>query len=104
MATPIPQNDVELTLNDIVHATGAALRAGPASVVRGVTTDSRGDVRGKLFVAIEGENFDGHEFVADAVKAGAAGVVVSRDLDVPGDVSVLRVESSLTALGSLARF
>ena len=51
MATPIPENRVELSLNDIVQATGAEMRAGSVRVMRGVTTDTRGDVRGKLFVA-----------------------------------------------------
>jgi UDP-N-acetylmuramoyl-tripeptide--D-alanyl-D-alanine ligase len=104
MATPIPENRVELTLAEIARATGGEVRAGRETIVRGVTTDSRGDVRGKLFVALEGENFDGHAFVADAARGGADAVMVSRNVDVPTGVAVVRVGSTLPALGALARF
>lgn len=45
----------------------------------GVTSDSRGDVAGSLFVAIRGERFDGHQFIETAVAAGAAGVIAAHD-------------------------
>jgi UDP-N-acetylmuramoyl-tripeptide--D-alanyl-D-alanine ligase len=103
MATPIPQNDASFTLSEIAHATGGVVRRGGATRVVGVTTDSRSDVAGKLFIALEGERFDGHAFVADVAARGAAAVVVRRDIDVPEPAGVLRVQSTLEALGSLAR-
>ena len=68
-----------------------------------VWTDTRSVRRGDLFVAIKGERFDAHDFVADAVKAGAIAVVVSRpmkDLGVP----VLQVRDTLAALGALGQY
>jgi len=103
MATPIPENRVAFSLAEIAEATGGEVRAGHAQAVRGVTTDSRGDVVGKLFVALQGESFDGHDFVARAVGAGATAVLVSRDVPLDGDVAVIRVPSTLDALGHLAR-
>src|SRR5262245_33921475 len=47
--------------------------------IRALTQDSRRVEKGTLFVAIPGETQDGHDFVPDAVKRGAAAVVVSRD-------------------------
>jgi UDP-N-acetylmuramoyl-tripeptide--D-alanyl-D-alanine ligase len=105
MASAIPENAARFTFDELVAATGAELvpaRSGPQGVV-GVSTDSRAPLGGRLFVALRGERFDGHGFVADAVKSGARAVLV--EADVPElDAAVLRVPSTLTALGALARF
>ena len=68
-----------------------------------VSTDSRAIRRGDLFVALKGERFDGHAFVAQAAAAGAAGVLVqhaSRDVTLPQIV----VEDTLHALGRLGNY
>jgi UDP-N-acetylmuramoyl-tripeptide--D-alanyl-D-alanine ligase len=70
-----------------------------------VWTDTRTIQRGDLFVALVGERFDAHDFLAAAVTSGAAGVVVSRieavrDLGVP----VFEVADTLVALGALGTF
>lgn len=72
---------------------------------RGVSTDSRAVGAGDLFVALRGERFDGHDFVAAAVRGGARGVVVSRTAELPGPaagVPCFRVDDTLAALGALA--
>ncbi len=63
------------TLGDAARALSAPLH-GPDAAVAGVFTDTRKLAPGELFVALRGANFDGHSFVADAVKGGAAGVLV----------------------------
>jgi UDP-N-acetylmuramoyl-tripeptide--D-alanyl-D-alanine ligase len=68
----------------------------------GVTTDSRDVTVGQLYVALVGERFDGHDFVADAVSKGALGAVVSRPAPGADDVRVYPVADTLVALGSLA--
>ncbi len=103
MATPIPDNNAAFSLAEIAHATGGEVLAGAARAVRGVTTDSRGNVAGKLFVALEGESFDGHDYAAQAAGAGAAALLVSREVQVPDEVTLVRVASTLEALGALAR-
>ncbi|HEY8429191.1 MAG TPA: UDP-N-acetylmuramoyl-tripeptide--D-alanyl-D-alanine ligase, partial [Sandaracinaceae bacterium] len=55
-----------------------------------------------LFVALRGARHDAHEFVPQAVAAGAAAVLVDRALEVPDGVGVFRVEDTLAALGALA--
>jgi UDP-N-acetylmuramoyl-tripeptide--D-alanyl-D-alanine ligase len=103
VATPIPPNRASFTLPELVAATGAELVAGDCTAVSGVTTDSRGDVRGQLFVALAGENFDGHDFARAAAESGARALLTSRPVEPrPNGVAVLRVADTLTALGSLA--
>ncbi len=73
----------------------------PARLYRDISTDTRTLGSGDVFVALEGERFDGHAFVPQAVAAGCGAVVSHRD---PGDcaVPVYRVPDTLTALGDLA--
>jgi len=69
---------IKLTLAEVVGALNA--RPGgdvPALSVGGVSTDSRTTRAGDLFVAIPGERFDGHDFVAEAARRGAVAVVVA---------------------------
>jgi len=76
-----------------------------AASLNGITTDTRKIAKGDVFVALRGERFDGHDYLHDAVRDGAAAVVVSRapklnTLDVP----VFEVRDTLVALGALARY
>jgi UDP-N-acetylmuramoyl-tripeptide--D-alanyl-D-alanine ligase len=77
---------------------------GPHQLGR-VWTDTRSLQSGDLFVALSGERFDAHAFVPDAVRAGAAAVVVSRleglsNLGVP----VFLVDDTRAAFGALGRY
>ena len=68
--------------------------------ISSVSTDSRAQQPGALFVALVGEYFDGHDFAAEAVARGAAALLVTRKLDLP--VPQLLVADSLTAYCRLA--
>lgn len=59
--------------------------------------DTRTIQEGDFYVAIQGENFDGHRFVADALAKGAAKVIVEQDVDAPAD-RVIRVDNTLQYL------
>ncbi len=76
-------------------------------VATGVSIDTRTLEPGDLFVALTGESRDGHEFVADALKKGAAAALVSRQPpDVSADAPLLMVsdtQSGLEGLGHAAR-
>ena len=85
----------------------AALGDGPVGdgLFGRVWTDTRSVQRGDLFVALRGGNFDGHDFLAQAVAAGAGGVVVSHAERAGGlGVPVYVVPDTQRALGVLARF
>src|SRR5437867_1219990 len=79
------------------------LPRGAAALTR-VWTDTRSIAPGDLFVALVGEKFDAHDFVAEAVGKGAAAVVISRgDVGRGLAVPVFEVRDTLLALGALAR-
>jgi UDP-N-acetylmuramoyl-tripeptide--D-alanyl-D-alanine ligase len=66
-----------------------------------VSIDSRTLRAGELFFAIRGPRLDGHEFVAEAARRGAAAAVVHRDLAAPAGLPLLRVDDTTAALGRL---
>ncbi|MGD8318890.1 MAG: Mur ligase domain-containing protein, partial [Gemmatimonadota bacterium] len=68
----------------------------------GVSTDSRTLSQGDLYVALVGDRFDGHDFVADALARGARGAVVSRQVAGDAPATLYPVADTLMALGALA--
>jgi UDP-N-acetylmuramoyl-tripeptide--D-alanyl-D-alanine ligase len=91
------------TLDRIADALGSGPR-GSTKISR-ISTDTRNVGEGSCFVALKGENFDAHDFLADAVKNGAAALVVNDAKRTAGlGVPVYEVPDTLTALGQLARF
>lgn len=78
-------------------------RADPDVSYAGVSTDSRTVGEEDLFVALVGERFDGHDFVADAAAGGATGAVVSRPVAGSERLRIYPVDDTLVALGRLAR-
>jgi UDP-N-acetylmuramoyl-tripeptide--D-alanyl-D-alanine ligase len=92
---------IPLTLAEIAAAVGGTLHDAPdpaARVTGDVELDSRRIVPGGLFVALRGERVDGHAHAADAVAAGAVGVLAAR----PVGVAAVVVDDVTTALGRLA--
>ena len=70
--------------------------------IQSVSTDSRQIQAGDLFIALQGPNFDGHQFAADVVNKGARALVVTRHLDVP--VPQILVADTRLALGQLGAY
>ncbi len=94
-----------LSVSQIAAFAGASLAAGDGQVtIERVSTDSRTVKRGELFVALSGENFDGHKFVEEVARAGAAGAIVAQSWQgkVPPAFALLRVSDPLLAYHSLA--
>jgi len=92
-----------ITLRDVTAAThGSCLYTGDKEFT-GVNTDTRTIVQGELFIALRGEKFDGHAYVLNAVKNGAAGIVASRPVNVPADIPVVYVTDTLKAYQDIAR-
>lgn len=69
---------VILDLAEIAAAVGGTVHGGPANVA-GVSTDSRAVAPGQLFVALKGERFDAHDFIAQVAAQGAAAALVAED-------------------------
>ena len=72
-------------------------------VFSAVVTDSRAIPPGALFVALEGERFDGHDYLAAVAAAGAAGAVVRQGTGRVAGLTLFEVPDTLRAFGHLAR-
>ena len=92
---------MELRTTDLAAATGGRLD-GPDVVVSGASIDTRSLVPGQLFVPIVAER-DGHDFVADALAAGAGAYLTARDPHGGTAVVVDDTAAALSAAGGLAR-
>ncbi len=103
MATVIPTNEAGFVLGQI--AATCAGRIDPSFAgrrVRGVVTDSRAVTQGSLYVALRGDNHDGHRFLADVHARGAAAAIVERAEQAPRELPVVVVADARRALGELA--
>ena len=111
-----------LTLADALEALTSVRIPNIAAVITEAAIDSRQVIPGSLFVAIPGENVDGHNFIADAFKRGASFALIQKDvpasfqtLDLRNGLSAdsplkldsplcLRVDNTVSALQQIARF
>ncbi|MNK61132.1 UDP-N-acetylmuramoyl-tripeptide--D-alanyl-D-alanine ligase [compost metagenome] len=94
-----------LTLEDILKATGGTPAPGlPSGPVAGISTDTRSLQPGSLYVPLKGAKFDGHDFLEEAVRRGATTALISREVDVPKGLNVIRVQDTLASYGDLARY
>jgi UDP-N-acetylmuramoyl-tripeptide--D-alanyl-D-alanine ligase len=69
----------------------------------GISTDSRTIAPGALFVALEGERFDGHGYLAAVAQAGASGAIVRKGTPAISGLKLFEVADTLRAFGLLAR-
>ena len=94
-----------LPLSEIARFAGGSISRGDETVViEKVITDSRTLKPGELFVALRGENFDGHKFVERAAQAGAAGAMVESAWNgkIPKNFALIRAKDTLRAYQELA--
>ncbi|MBX5483614.1 MAG: UDP-N-acetylmuramoyl-tripeptide--D-alanyl-D-alanine ligase [Myxococcaceae bacterium] len=100
---------VRFSEDQVLKATGGRKRRAAArSSFEAVCTDSRKLEPGCLFVALEGERFDAHDFVAQAARDGAGAAVVREGFSAPDGLpdgfGLYEVPDTRAALGALARF
>lgn len=111
-----------LTLADVLEALTTIRPANANAIITDAAIDSRQVIPGSLFVAMPGENVDGHDFIEDAFKRGASFALIQKDvnasfltLDLRADFQIdanfqfdsplcLRVDNTLSALQQIARF
>ncbi|MHC1729763.1 MAG: UDP-N-acetylmuramoyl-tripeptide--D-alanyl-D-alanine ligase [Syntrophobacteraceae bacterium] len=95
------------TIEKLAAAAGGEILSGnAAAVIEAISTDTRKLTTGHCFIALAGENLDGHAFVPDAIEKGAGAVIVS-EWSGPfpqSGTAVVKVRDTLYALGELARY
>ncbi|MDC9588090.1 UDP-N-acetylmuramoyl-tripeptide--D-alanyl-D-alanine ligase [Xenorhabdus sp. XENO-10] len=96
---------IPLTLQKLVQLTDGELyrvtdQQAETLQINTVETDSRQIMHGSLFIALQGEKFDAHDFAAEVVQQGASALLVSRRLDI--DCPQVVVEDTRLAMGKLA--
>ena len=94
------------TLDRLAHALRAhlqpAMKLSGTAPLGGISTDTRSLAKGDVFVALRGERFDGHDFLAQAAQSGAAAFVVDDPARATGlGVPVFAVRDTTRALGAL---
>jgi UDP-N-acetylmuramoyl-tripeptide--D-alanyl-D-alanine ligase len=93
---------IEMDMRAIADATGGRLIQNGGDVrIQGISTDSRSLQPGELFIPLRGEHFDGHDFLAQAARHGAA-ACLSEETVVGLPIPVIQVRDTLKALGDLA--
>ncbi len=105
------KKNLSLTAKQILSATGGTLLKNEGTACFGVSIDTRTLSAGELFVAIQGDRFDGHHFVKEALDRGARGVVIRSDCFASLEDAfsqcnavVVGVEDTLRALQDIASF
>ena len=102
-------NALTLSAADLLKVTvGVLLQGGASWSCQGLSTDTRTLAKGNLFVALRGENFDGHDCLAQAASRGASGLIIGADATarlatLPQDLPAIGVPDTLRALGGIAR-
>ena len=92
---------LSLTLKQIADAIRGEFTGDPQVRIQHISTDSRKSASGNLFVALQGEKFDGRNFLAAAVESGAPAILIDHwapEINIPQ----IRVRNTTTALGDLA--
>ncbi len=87
-----------------IEKTAGAINGRPTAggSFRGVYIDSRKPIRGGLFICIEGDRFDGHDFVSAAEEAGAACVMARKHIYT--SLPVIYVDDTKSAMLALAAY
>jgi UDP-N-acetylmuramoyl-tripeptide--D-alanyl-D-alanine ligase len=96
--------DFLFSSSDVVRALGAAAPPAAPEGFACVSTDTRTIPAGALFVALKGERFDAHGFLAEARAKGARAAVVRKGTAAVTGLPLFEVEDTLRALGALAAF
>ena len=91
------------SLGEVLVATGGECAGDPATSVAGFSIDSRGLAAGEGFIAIHGENRDGHDFVEAALEKNAACAVVEEAFPKGDEARLVRVIDTFDALNDLGR-
>lgn len=100
---------MKLSLETICVQIKGKIIKGPSGLdILAISTDSRNTAEKSLFFALAGDNYDGHDYVPEAMAKGASAAVISHPLaslpPIPEGKAIIQVEDTLQALQDLARY
>ncbi len=96
---------IPLKITDIIKVCNAkSIGADDSAIITGITADSRKVTADCMFAAMPGERTDGHKYIRDAAKDGAAAILCERKPEEDMDIAVLVVPSTLEALQKIAAY
>ena len=95
----------KITIAQFAHAcSSTAENCDDSIIVSDIVTDSRKIVENSIFIALRGEKFDGHNFVAQAIKNGAVAAVVDGQFENEENLPIIRTKDTLKAFGAMAAY
>lgn len=87
----------------IAFCNPVSVRGARSGTVGSLRLDSRAVTSGDIFIAVKGTQTDGHLFIEQAIEQGAGVIMIDQDIDIFGDVTVLKVKDTRTLLSPLAQ-
>ncbi|MCK4648131.1 UDP-N-acetylmuramoyl-tripeptide--D-alanyl-D-alanine ligase, partial [bacterium] len=96
----------KLKVSELVKAIGGRLIQGDLKKeISGISTDSRKIKKDELFIVLKGPRYDGQDFIPEALKKGACGILISQLPSINYQVPItILVKDTLKALGQIARY
>jgi len=94
-------------VDEIIQATkGRLIQGRLTDKITGIGIDSRRLKPQEAFLALAGKNFDGHDFISNALKSKVSCLIVEKSphFSIPAAVAVIKVKDTVLALGDIARF
>lgn len=97
---------MKLSIREVLKSTkGKLLTRGLENNISGISTDTRTLKKGELYIALKGKNFDGHDFVGEAVEKGAVALMGhARFKNLKYKINIIQVKDTFEALGDIAHF
>ena len=86
----------------LAHVSYQKIKGDMETEITALVYDSRKIQEGCLFICIEGANADGHQFVQEAVRKKAAALLISKPVEVEGNITVIQVENTRYAMAFAA--
>ena len=94
-------------VDELIKATKARLASSKKdAIIKGISIDSRIIKPGEAFVAIKGNNFDGHDFIGEVINKGASCIIKEAAVkkDIGTNTVVIEVKDTIRALGDIAQY
>lgn len=95
-----------MKVETVINITGGIIINNPTkfSKIKNIQTDTRKLNKGDLFIAVKGCHHDGHEFVHEAINKEVSAVIVEKDINIDVSIPIIKVSSTLKAIGQIASY